>query len=139
MKNWWVYVLRLEEGKYYVGITSQTPEIRMQEHLQHIRGANWTRKYPPTEIIYQENLGVITKAEAEAVENIAVRKYIKKYSLNNVRGGDITVTNELVKKFGYYIDRYEYQAFIGFLILIFLIIFMGWKLQVNGLLYVMPK
>jgi len=31
MKNWWVYVLRLEEGKYYVRITSQTPEIRMHE------------------------------------------------------------------------------------------------------------
>jgi predicted GIY-YIG superfamily endonuclease len=32
MKKWWLYVLKLERGKYYVGITSKTPERRFYEH-----------------------------------------------------------------------------------------------------------
>lgn len=43
-KRWNLYVLRLANNKYYVGITTKTPEERMQEHLQRIMGAAWTQK-----------------------------------------------------------------------------------------------
>ncbi len=109
-KNWWVYVLRLEEGKYYVGITSQTPEKRMQEHINHQHGAYWTMKYKPLEIIEMRKLGELTREEAEAIENIRTRQLMKEFGINNVRGGDITMTSNLIRRFGYYIDTWEWEA-----------------------------
>jgi predicted GIY-YIG superfamily endonuclease len=121
MKNWWVYVLRLEEGKYYVGITSQTPEIRMQEHLQHIRGANWTKLYPPIEIYYKEELGVIKKEDAEAIENLMTRKYMRQFGLNSARGGDLTKVEEYSKFFGKIYMKFETDALLIMLMLLFFI------------------
>lgn len=76
-KHWTLYILRLEEQKYYVGITSQTPERRLYEHQHDIRAANWTRKYKPVKIIYTDSLGSIAKATAEKRENKMVRACIK--------------------------------------------------------------
>ncbi len=39
-KHWWLYVLKLEQGKWYIGITSQTPEKRFYEHKIGRRSAN---------------------------------------------------------------------------------------------------
>lgn len=94
MKNWWLYVLKLEQGKYYVGITTKTPELRMKEHIDGIRAAYWTQKYKPIELFYTENLGHITKETAEYIENLITRKYMRQYGLNNVRGGDLTKTED---------------------------------------------
>jgi hypothetical protein len=44
-----VYVLRLEEGKYYVGWTGDIRR-RIEEHFDG-RGASWTRLYPPLEVL----------------------------------------------------------------------------------------
>lgn len=110
MKNWWLYVLRLEEGKYYVGITSQTPEIRMQEHINHVRGANWTKKYKPVEITSKQFLGAMNKSEAEKTENIEVRTNMRIYGLNNVRGGDITKVEDYSKFMGYLYFKHDIEA-----------------------------
>lgn len=99
--NWWLYILRLEDGKFYVGITSKTPEIRMQEHLNGVRVAYWTAKHKPIEIIHTEDLGVIEKSKAETRENKMVRALMKQRGLNNVRGGDLTSVEKYVKRFGY--------------------------------------
>ncbi len=131
MKNWWLYVLRLEQGKYYVGITSQTPEIRMQEHVDGVRGAYWTKQYKPIEIFYKEQIGAMEKADAEKIENVSVRKYMKQFGLNNVRGGDLTgnltvsKTGEYSKFFGYIYMKRELDAakFIYFLIFCMLVMF----------------
>jgi predicted GIY-YIG superfamily endonuclease len=100
-KRWQLYVLRLEDGKYYVGITSKTPEIRMKEHIDGVRVAYWTAKHKPLEVIYQEDLGIIDKSRAEKRENKMVRALMKQRGLNNVRGGDLTSVDEYVKRFGY--------------------------------------
>ena len=94
-KQWYLYVLKLEKDKYYVGITSQTVEKRFNEHKTGIRAANWTKKYKPVEIVHSRMLGVITKQDAEVIENKAVREYINTYGINRVRGGDITDTIDL--------------------------------------------
>ena len=44
-----VYVLKLEHGKYYVG-TSKSPYKRITEHFNN-NGSYWTKKYKPREII----------------------------------------------------------------------------------------
>ena len=94
-KQWYLYVLKLEKDKYYVGITSQTVKKRFNEHKTGIRAANWTKKYKPVEIVHSRMLGIITKQDAEVIENKAVREYINTYGINKVRGGDITDTIDL--------------------------------------------
>ncbi len=117
-RNWWLYVLELEQGKYYVGITSQTPEIRMQEHINHVRSAYWTMKYKPTKIIYKQQLGVISKTEAEEFENKKIRELIKVYGTNNVRGGDIKMTEDIIRRFGYFLKMDEWEGITIMILLI---------------------
>ena len=120
-KNWTLYVLKLEQGKYYVGITSQTPEKRFQEHL-HGRGAYWTKKYPPVSIIDTRYLGDLSLADAEAFEDKATRRYMKQKGINNVRGGYLTTTSGYAVKFGYIFDDLSWEL-LSFIILQMLMIF----------------
>lgn len=58
-------MLKLEHEKYYVGITSKSPEERFREHVEKRHGAYWTMKYTPLEIELVEDLGVVSKEHAE--------------------------------------------------------------------------
>lgn len=122
MKDWWLYVLELEGGKYYVGITSKTPEIRMQEHIKHRRSAYWTMKYKPLEIIYKQELGAITKEEAEKYENKKTRELIKEFGVNNVRGGDVRTTEQLIRRFGYFYKKWDWEVLTSVIFLCIVII-----------------
>lgn len=93
-KHWWLYVLKCEDEKWYVGITTKTPEQRFAEHRYGIGGAAWTRLHKPIEIYESRALGPITKDEAESEENLKVREYIQEYGLDNVRGGDLSQTQK---------------------------------------------
>lgn len=89
-KHWWLYVLRCEHDKWYVGITTKTPEERFVEHHDNIRGAAWTREHKPIELFDTRSLGMVSEKRAKFAENRAVRKYIRRYGLDNVRGGDLS-------------------------------------------------
>ena len=104
-KNWQLYVLRLEDGKWYVGITSKAPDVRMREHQNGIRVAYWTAKHKPLEIVYCEDLGRIDKVKAEKRENKMTRALMKQRGINNVRGGDLTDTEEYLSRFGFYLSK----------------------------------
>jgi predicted GIY-YIG superfamily endonuclease len=123
-KNWHLYVLRLQDGKFYVGITSKTPGIRMQEHLNGVRVAYWTAKHKPIEIIHTEDLGIIEKSKAEKRENKMVRALMKQRGLNNVRGGDLTSVEEYTKRFGYVWDKDGWYALTVVVFLILVIIYL---------------
>lgn len=125
-KHWHLYVLRLEDGKFYVGITSKTPQIRMQEHLDGVRVAYWTAKHRPIEIIHAEDLGYILKSTAEKRENKMVRALMKQRGINNVRGGDLTSVEDYIPRFGYFWLKREWETvmyviastmFIGYLLI----------------------
>lgn len=89
----WVYVLKLEEGKYYVGQTDDL-EKRMKRHgTKH--GAAWTHIYKPVEIIRKIDLGVCTEETALKRENEITLEFMKAYGWENVRGGQFTNPNEL--------------------------------------------
>lgn len=75
----YIYVLRLEEGKYYVG-KSVVPEIRLKNHFKK-NGSYWTKEYRPIEIIE------IVKEEFKLHEEMITLKYMDKYGMDNVRGG----------------------------------------------------
>ncbi|MDZ7744175.1 MAG: GIY-YIG nuclease family protein [Candidatus Saccharibacteria bacterium] len=99
-KHWWLYVLKLEQGKFYVGITSKTPEERFQQHVNGFLGAQWTKKYKPIELTYKEDLGNVTLEQAKLAENMKIRMYMNMYGDENVRGGDLNYSGKYFYRFG---------------------------------------
>lgn len=90
-----IYILRLEEGKYYVG-QSIDPLKRFKMHMRKNGGSEWTKKYKPIEILKKGKTIYSNARRALKVENRITLECVKKYGWQNVRGGD-------------YIDQDEYQ------------------------------
>ena len=75
-----IYILQLNNDKYYVGKTNKLLNDRYQEHLDGI-GSFWTKKYKPLSIIKQiENSSPFD-------EDRYVKEYMSIYGIENVRGG----------------------------------------------------
>jgi len=74
-----IYVLQLEKGKFYVGKTNHT-FIRFNQHVSG-EGAKWTRKYKV------KDLFEFHKDMVDADENRITLLMMKKYGIENVRGG----------------------------------------------------
>ncbi len=89
-----VYILRLEQDKYYVGSTDHL-NSRLFQHYNN-KGSNWTKKYKPIKIV-----GIkIGNRETETKVTLAM---MKKHGIENVRGGgyckcDLCITDELREK-----------------------------------------
>lgn len=79
MNTIFIYVLELEEGKYYVGKTLY-PEFRLDQHFNST-GAEWTKKYKPLQI-----LQIIPDCD-DFDEDKYTLKCMEQYGINNVRGG----------------------------------------------------
>lgn len=47
-----IYILKLNDNKYYIGKTNRTVKNRYQEHLEGI-GSFWTKKYKPLSVVKQ--------------------------------------------------------------------------------------
>lgn len=74
-----VYVLELQDGYYYVGITYSL-NLRMAQHWSGV-GAKWTRLHKPIairEIVYPAT---------EEDENNKTQELMEKYGHDKVRGG----------------------------------------------------
>lgn len=121
-KHYWLYVLALEDGNYYVGVTSKTPEQRFRQHQKGYAGAYWTKLHKPIKILDTKDLGNRTYESAEEYENKVVRKYIAKYGINNVRGGDLSFTGKAVVRFGLVFDELEYLGLTTVILLMLTII-----------------
>lgn len=74
-----VYVLRLEQGKYYVGSTDDIDRT-CKEHRNGIVSA-WTNLYKPRDI---EKTFMMT---SESDEDEITREYMLAFGIDNVRGG----------------------------------------------------
>lgn len=74
-----IYVLRLKEGKFYVGRTNNITR-RYQEHRNGNASA-WTRKYAPVE------LNRTIKCASTFDEDKIVKELMATYGIENVRGG----------------------------------------------------
>jgi hypothetical protein len=75
----YIYVLKLENNKYYVGKTNN-PTFRVESHFNS-DGSAWTKKYKPINI---EEL--IPNCDDYDEDKYTV-KYMEKYGITNVRGG----------------------------------------------------
>jgi hypothetical protein len=82
-----VYVLKLEQGKYYVGKTHH-PQITIDSSSHSNIG--WTTLYRPLKIVE-----IIPDCDSKDVDKYT-RLYMDKYGVENVRGG-IFVSTELDK------------------------------------------
>lgn len=59
-----VYILKVRDGRYYVGSTSNL-EQRVAEHNQGM-GSTWTATRRPVEVVYSQNFATMREAvEAE--------------------------------------------------------------------------
>jgi hypothetical protein len=74
-----IYVLLLEEGKYYIGKSSSV-NSRLERHFEG-NGSCWTKKYKPIKTI--ETLSNCESFE----EDFYTLKYMFQYGIDNVRGG----------------------------------------------------
>ena len=77
-----LYVLQLENGKYYCGKTTR-PSERYKEHIAG-EGAAWTKKFKPTKML---ELRALKDAHDETN---TTKDLMKKYGVDNVRGGAYT-------------------------------------------------
>ena len=123
-RHWQLYVLKLEQDKWYVGITTQPVEKRFAQHRKGFAGARWTKKYRPIRIHDIHDLGYCDTERAQKFEGKVTREYMKQYGDNNVRGGDLTDVDEYVRRFGYFFTKndwgdlkYYFLASAGYAIL----------------------
>jgi len=80
-----LYVLQLEKGKYYVGKTQFVAQ-RYKQHLEGY-GAAWTKKYKPIKLMEVRDMNT------EHDETNLTKDLMKKYGIENVRGGSYTEVN----------------------------------------------
>jgi len=81
----YIYVLELEQNKYYVGKT-KNPSIRLDQHF-NFSGSQWTKKYKPIKI-----LEIIPNCD-DFDEDKYTLKYMTIYGIDNVRGGSFCTIN----------------------------------------------
>lgn len=86
-KIWTIYVLRLVNGKYYVGRSNiLNINRRIRQHCL-VDGAQWTKLYKPVAIL--EFLDFCPGY----VETLKTIEYMRKYGWRNVRGGGYAGAN----------------------------------------------
>ena len=83
-----IYILELENGKYYVGKTNNLDK-RLNQHKYGF-GSEWTKKYKFIKLIE------IINSESNFDEDKYTKIYMDKFGIDNVRGGSynkIELTN----------------------------------------------
>jgi len=76
----YIYLLKCNNNKYYVGRTSKNVDARYQEHQIGI-GSNWTSRYRPISIMW------VKSTNNDNLELAKTLECMKKYGIHNVRGG----------------------------------------------------
>ena len=84
-----IYILKLQENKWYVGKTYKKVKERFQEHLDG-KGSSWTSKYKPIKIHHIIDTCGPDKGAEYWQENASTLEYMEEYGIENVRGGSYT-------------------------------------------------
>ena len=88
-----IYVLKLENNKYYVGQSIDT-ENRLKFHIKGKLSSEWTKKHKPIDEIELIETNFTEVNQAMFLENSITINYMKKYGWKNVRGGDFCTLDE---------------------------------------------
>lgn len=102
-----LYVLELEGGNYYVGITTDV-ERRYAEHAAG-GGAVWTTLHKPIRMLSHTSLGDIEVRYAERIESLKTVELMRQYGVDHVRGGfycniEREVVEMALRAHGHYLD-----------------------------------
>ena len=81
-----LYILKLKNGKYYIGTTNKDISDRVQEHIDG-NGSSWTRKHKVLKL--DKALPDCDRYD----EDKWTKKYMNKYGIENVRGGSYCQLN----------------------------------------------
>lgn len=101
IRHWKLYVLSLEQDKYYVGITSYSDVMRRFNQHKKGKGSQWTKMYSPKYVIYTKELGQLSESKATTAETAKTVELIDKYGISNVRGGKILALDDFTANFVY--------------------------------------
>jgi predicted GIY-YIG superfamily endonuclease len=94
MASIYLYVLLLEDEKYYVGMTDDIG-LRLWEHFKMGKktGAAWTRKYSPLSVAHlSQHFG--TMRDFKRLEKLATLRLARLKGFRNVRGGGFSLTTD---------------------------------------------
>lgn len=92
MSEIFIYILKLENNKFYVGQTIDI-ENRFKCHLKGLQSSEWTRLHKPLEINWFKKTNTFEMKDAIVFENMTTLWCMKKYGYKNVRGGDFCTLN----------------------------------------------
>jgi len=87
-----IYVLKLENDKYYVG-QAKDVNNRLKQHFSGKLGSDWTKLHKPVSIYKQKLTQFTTVQNAIKLENLTTIWCMKKFGWQNVRGGDFCTLN----------------------------------------------
>lgn len=91
--TYYIYVLRLDGGNYYVGLTSGCPSRRIEQHGGR-HGAAWTRLHHPLELVETIDTRTTDQTKASLHESMVTWKYMQRYGWQRVRGGYFCACDE---------------------------------------------
>lgn len=90
----YVYVLELEDQKYYVGI-AENIGLRLWTHFKGKgTGSAWTEKYKPKKVIHCSEITPKTRKRAEMIETQCTLRIAKAVGFLRVRGAGFSVSKE---------------------------------------------
>lgn len=100
-----LYVLELEGGRYYVGLTGDVA-VRFSRHANG-DGADWTRLHKPIRIVRSVNTGTRNSQEAVKIEDMVTVELMRQHGIDRVRGGcyaycDQGVVESLLRSHGHW-------------------------------------
>lgn len=114
-KNWYLYILALEQNKWFVGV-STNPKKRYHQH-EIGKGSAWTRKYKPLQMDKVIDLKTHSPYAAQYYEEILTMKLQAKHGKHNVRGGDITDINRSIRWFGLRLNQHMWESILLVIVL----------------------
>jgi predicted GIY-YIG superfamily endonuclease len=121
-KSYWLYALKLQHGKYYVGYTGRTnPYDRILQHGDgSLDGAAWTRKHKPVEVIEVRQIENVSLRKIKALEQNLTWAYMTVYGTGKVRGGIFNYPGRILRVGDRVIMGYMFDSFLAAFSVMFL-------------------
>lgn len=122
-KHYWLYILKLEHNKYYVGITAhKDPQVRIDQHISGYMQARWISKHPYIDTVEIIDIGTITREDAEILEQKHTLELMSKYGYNSVRGGRLNYGGRYYRIFDWYFSADQMSSLSTVLFLLGIIL-----------------
>jgi predicted GIY-YIG superfamily endonuclease len=101
---YYLYVLKLKNKKWYVGITKNF-DRRYYQHKYLSTGSRWVKEHGISNVYSVEPINTNQKYLAEAYEQAKTIELIRLYGAENVRGGTHVspeISQALLKRLSFY-------------------------------------